>query len=454
MSYNIILPDGTNLGSIADGTADNTHTSLTLVGRNYTGYGQIMTNNLTRLLVNSAYNVSPTHPNTGQIWYDTGNNLCKVYTGSTWKNIGAATYAISAPTTTVGGDLWWDSNAKQLYCYDGTTPYSVNGWILVGPGYNVNNGKSGALWEQIDSNDVVSVYLDGTRTAIISSSTFTPSTPITGFSTIVPGWNMSTSYTIYGTANNASYLGTQPAANYFRNNLNNVGSGSLTLTSNAGVTLGSVSNFTANVHGTTGTGQLWNTSQGANISLHVATPSGSVKALAAYGADGLIYLAGDPTSALGATTKQYVDNKFNDTVLYGSPTAPTAPAGTANTMVATTAFVINNSGLYPYKIYKGSNTWMWMDTSSANLQVSGATVMTATSSGVALTSGATAVTVGQTNSDAGNAAVATTQYVRTAQTWWGNATHKSAKWVSTDAPSLGVNDIGSNDGDFWFQFTN
>jgi hypothetical protein len=34
------------------------------------------------------------------------------------------------------------------------------------------------------------------------------------------------------------------------------------------------------------------------------------------------------------------------------------------------------------------------------------------------------------------ARVATTQFVKTASTWWGNSTHRSAKWISTDEPNL------------------
>ena len=75
MSYIINLPNGQTLGTVLDGTINNTATSLTLVGRNYSGYGQIIQNDLVALLVNFAYSVSPSNPNTGQIWYDTGNNI-------------------------------------------------------------------------------------------------------------------------------------------------------------------------------------------------------------------------------------------------------------------------------------------------------------------------------------------------------------------------------------------
>jgi hypothetical protein len=451
MSYNIILPNGTQIGTIPDGTVDDrTTTSLQLVGRNYSNYGQYMVNDLIDLLVNFAYNVAPTAPQNGQLWYNTSSGILNLYTGTTggWIPVGTAQTGLTSGTPTisaVAGSLFLDTGYNQFYvCTGGAN------WILVGPQRN----GSGAIWEQLydaglNPHDVVSIYLDGVRTAVISSATFTANATVAGLGTtaVNSGYNMNPSYTVYGTANNASYLGNQPAANYFTNYLNNVGTGSLTLQTNVGITLGSIGNFTANVHGTTGTGQFWNTKQGANISIHVSTPSGSVKALAAYGADGLIYLAGDPTGALGATTKQYVDAKFTNTTLLGVPTAPNPSAGDDSTQLATTHFVTSGlSGLYSYKIYKGS-TWYWTDTASANLVVNGTTVMTASPSGLNLYSGATAVTQAQTYQSTGNSAIATTQYVNTATTWWGG----SAKFVSNAAPIPGVNDIGSNNGDFWFQ---
>ena len=151
--------------------------------------------------------------------------------------------------------------------------------------------------------------------------------------------------------------------------------------------------------------------------------------------------------ALGVATKQYVDNSFINANLWGVSTAITAPAGTANTMIATTEFVVNNSGFYQYKIYSGA-THMWVSGTSANIVVNGATVATASASGLNLYNGATAVTQGQTYATSGNSLVATTQFAKTATTWWGG----SAKFVSNVEPSVGVNDIGSNDGDFWFQY--
>jgi hypothetical protein len=61
---------------------------------------------------------------------------------------------------------------------------------------------------------------------------------------------------------------------------------------------------------------------------------------------GALTLAGDPTVALHAATKQYVDTTLatyatiNDAALTGTPTAPTAAVDTEDTQLATTAFVL------------------------------------------------------------------------------------------------------------------
>jgi len=449
MSYLVNLPDGTLLTTVLDGTIDTTSSSITLVGRNYSGYGEIIAENLVALLVNFSKNTAPNNPLTGQIWYDSGNRIAKVYTGTTWKNIGSATSQPTPPSTTIAGDFWWDSVNKQLYCYDGTTPFDANGWILVGPGYSVVNGKSTAIWELIPSGvgmvSVVSLYLNGTRTAIISSATFTPTTPITGFdSTIQAGYNMNSSYVIYGTANNASFLGNQPAANYFRNNINNSGTGTLSIVNNNGLTIGTAGQFVANI-----SSNNVNLNNTANGSLNLINQGNVALTVTATGQ---VVVNTDPATELGVATKQYVDNSFINANLWGVSTAITAPTGTANTMIATTEFVVNNSGFFQYKIYQ-NNTHMWVNDNgvgSANIVVDGQTVLSATASGVVLNNGARASTQGQAFNTTGNTLIATTQFVKTATTWWGG----SAKFVSNAAPVAGVNDAGSNDGDFWFQYAN
>jgi hypothetical protein len=260
----------------------------------------------------------------------------------------------------------------------------------------------------------------------------------------------STAGTIWGTANNASYLGTQPAANYFRNNINNSGTGTLTILNNSGLTLGNYQVATLSTASNTLT--ITNNINGGNISVRATTAGVATQYLSINAVSGAVEVAADPTTVLGVTTKQYVDNSFINANLWGISTAVTAPAGTSNTMIATTEFVSSGlSGLFPYKIYSGSSH-MWVSGSnSANIVMGGNYVANADVSGFHLATGATVDVAAAGRGDSGDAKVASTGYVRTAGQWWGNAAHRSAKIVSTAEPNPGVNDIGSADGDFWFQ---
>jgi hypothetical protein len=451
MSYTITKTDGTTLGTILDGTINTSFTSLTLIGRNYANYGQLIAGNLVKLVENFAYSSSPSNPLAGQLWWDTSNKLLKVYTGTTFKIVSSCTAQGTPPSTTIAGDLWWDTANQQLYIYNGTTPYVSTGWILVGPQRN----GSGAIWEVLydtvpTAKNVVSIYLDGVRTAVISATSFTSNASITGIGTTInAGYNMSSAYTIFGTANNASYLGAQPAANYFLNNQNNSGTGTLTILNNSGLTLGNYQVATLSTASNTLT--ITNNINSGNISIKANTAGVATQYLSINAVSGAVEVAADPTTVLGVVTKQYVDNRFINANLWGISTAITAPAGTSNTMIATTEFVSSGlSGLFPYKIYSGS-THMWVSSTSANIVINGTSVATASASGFNLSSGATAVTMPDTYDGSGNSAIATTQFVKTASTWWGNATHRSAKFISTDAPNPGINDVGSNNGDFWFQ---
>ena len=77
MSYTINHFNGTPLATIADGTV-NTSTDLTLIGKNYAGYGQAQNDNFVWLLENFASaSPGPSNPQAGQIWY---NTTCLLYT--------------------------------------------------------------------------------------------------------------------------------------------------------------------------------------------------------------------------------------------------------------------------------------------------------------------------------------------------------------------------------------
>ena len=96
MAYIVNKTDGTAITTIIDGTIDNT-TSLTLFGKSYSGFGELLNEDLVKLLENSASTAAPTAPLKGELWFDTASNQVKVYDGSAFKPTGGAKTQASAP---------------------------------------------------------------------------------------------------------------------------------------------------------------------------------------------------------------------------------------------------------------------------------------------------------------------------------------------------------------------
>ena len=71
MAYNINKTNGVKLTTVDDGAINNTACDITLVGKNYAGYGQFVNENSIKLLENFANSRQPARPVTGQLWYDT-----------------------------------------------------------------------------------------------------------------------------------------------------------------------------------------------------------------------------------------------------------------------------------------------------------------------------------------------------------------------------------------------
>ena len=122
MAYAINKTDGTVVATVADGTLDTTSSSLSLIGKNYAGYGEVLNENQIKMMENFANTSSnePTAPLQGQVWYNTSANQLQVYNGSSFKSVSGANVAASEPTNTAQGDLWYDSNNGQLYVYSGS----------------------------------------------------------------------------------------------------------------------------------------------------------------------------------------------------------------------------------------------------------------------------------------------------------------------------------------------
>ena len=189
MAYTINLTNGTTFATITDGTV-NQASSMTLVGKNYAGYGQFLDDNFIHLLENSANTTAPTSPLTGQLWWDSTNTLLKVYSGTGgWKVVGGATASSSQPSPSVQGDLWYDTVNQQLkVCSVAGSPGT---FIVVGPAYSSAQGQSGAIPLTIGDGTtgyvVTGIYAANNLVGIFSAaSDFVPAGNSSGYYATFP----------------------------------------------------------------------------------------------------------------------------------------------------------------------------------------------------------------------------------------------------------------------------
>jgi hypothetical protein len=243
MAYSINKTDGTILATVSDGQIDQFSTDITLIGKNYSGFGEVLNENFVKILENFAETSAPQNPIRGQIWFDASELKLKVYNGTSFVPVSSATISTSQPTTLGVGDLWFDDLNKQLFFFDGTNT------ILLGPDFSVSQGLSGlrvaTILDTLNQNRVITyLYTNGILLGIFSKDSFTPKLPITGFTgSIEPGFNAGTLSGIKFnvTCTNSDRLGGQTASAYVRNDTSNIINGQLIIASNLGLIVGDAS---------------------------------------------------------------------------------------------------------------------------------------------------------------------------------------------------------------------
>ncbi len=339
MAYTVNKTDGTILATVADGTIDTT-TDLTLIGKNYAGYGEFFNENLVKLLENFSNTSAPSSPVAGQMWWDKTNNLLKVYTGSAFKTVSSSTASSSQPSTNVTGDLWWDTTNGQLKVYNGSS------FTTIGPSFTSGTGTSGAIVETVTDNGatdhvVIKLYTNNTVVGTVSKdAAFTPQSALSGFATIKPGVQLSTAISdikFQGTSTDSDALGGQAAANYLRSNASDSTSGVLSVLNDTGMVVGVDSDFTVGV-------------SGSDVSLSNATSDGDIlikvndggvvsTAMTVDGATNRVLVAGAPSDNLGVATKAYVDSSVS-----GSGALPTTGGTMTGNILISGTVNIGTSG--------------------------------------------------------------------------------------------------------------
>jgi hypothetical protein len=320
MSYNIIKSDGTPLATVADGQTNSTASSLTLIGKNYAGYGTFLNENFVKVLENFASTSAPLYPLVGQLWWKTDTRLLQVYDRfGNWKTISGAQSQSDTPVNAIAGDLWFDTVNQQLKVYSGAS------WIVIGPSFTATTGTSGAIADTIVdagliSHVVVKFYVQNSLIAILSKdATFTPGTTIAGFATIKPGLNLAAdrapALVYYDNANNSAYLGGIVAGQYITKTTPTV-TAKVTVQTTDGIEIqdstGSVSYYQQNI--SNNNVQLISPKRGNGLIIYT-TPDNAggsqVAVLTVDKATGLVSVSANPSTVLGVATKGYVDTADN-----------------------------------------------------------------------------------------------------------------------------------------------
>jgi len=355
MSYLINKTTGELLVTLLDGTADGPDINpglnvadIDLFGKNYPLYGLYQNENFIKLLQNFAGTTAPAKPLQGELWYDLTTGLLKIYTGTQFIPVSPVIISNSAPTTTLVGAQWWDITNQQLSMWNGSS------FTLIGPAYKAPEGKSGAIVEDVldtvaVTHTIIKFYHNNNVVAISSFDpifTLSATNPITGFSTIGPGFTLATGVAnnlFYGTAVNSQQLGNIAAVNYARNDIDStfygnvtIGGGNLVISTNASI----------------GTAKFLNNNLNGNISFHANIGGVSTRVLHINAVTSEVVVNTNPTSSLGVVTKQYSDNSIATAIaplapsysptFTGVPTAPNVALASANTaQVASMASVQN-----------------------------------------------------------------------------------------------------------------
>lgn len=319
MAVVINKTNGTQLTSVPDGTVNGpglsqTNSSLFLLGRNYTNYGELVNENFVRLLENFASDNPPVVPTallTGQLWYDTANAQLKLYTGSGWKVVGTVQTGSTQPTLPVpqDGDMWYDTANAQLKVYGLVSQASagVKNWKVVGPAYTYGQSQTGSFAEDIlDQNGTnrtcIVFRINNVPISVFSKQAFTIYNTVrsqySGIGpNILPGLNFIHNNTIPGftlasDGIDANTISGASLSNLVRSDQSGTITGSLTIAHNNGLIIGATSNVQLSTN-SLGAVNLQNANPGTSINLRTTGVTGStITLLEASGATTTVNING------------------------------------------------------------------------------------------------------------------------------------------------------------------
>jgi hypothetical protein len=183
MSYIVNYSTSTKSPIIINTATVDNSTSLNLIGKNVSGFGELLAENFLHILENFASSVEPLSPIEGQLWYDTSDINKKVLkvkagVGSDWRPVSNIYFQTTEPASAISGEIWIKYEDENLSFY---TYVSGTGWINLAAVTTIISTNTptetdrGRLWFS-PTNQNLYIYT-GTWTRVLSPAIYSSSTP-------------------------------------------------------------------------------------------------------------------------------------------------------------------------------------------------------------------------------------------------------------------------------------
>lgn len=185
MPYILNKTNGAVLTTIGDASLD-VSTSLTFVGRNYAGYGEVVNENFLKLLENFSNSTQPQKPILGQLWFNSNSDVRRLevcYDGKNFKGIATIRVQTATPSSNIVGDLWWDTDQKQLKAFDGSS------YILVGPPTSKAAKSSWEFEDEVGTDEGIPITYPLIKAKVGGTSILTVAKLASASQTFVPAAN-------------------------------------------------------------------------------------------------------------------------------------------------------------------------------------------------------------------------------------------------------------------------
>jgi hypothetical protein len=215
MAYNIRNSVGTVVATIADNSVDNS-SSITLIGKNFVGYGERQNQNFYYLLENFAKSTPPSNPIRGQLWYDTAVSSLKVYNGSSFLLVsgesaitnGSSNVRVAA-NSNVTVSIAGNANVVTVSSSGLSTSGNVTAAFFVGNGSQLTGLSAGSIISNGNSNVVVAANSNVTVNAVGGERLRLTSTGanITGTLTSTGNLSINSNFTVNASNGNTSVAG-------------------------------------------------------------------------------------------------------------------------------------------------------------------------------------------------------------------------------------------------------